>query len=48
MTDNGLAAALGMLVPGGTVLPALLAIAALAAVLANLVNNLPPCSCCCR
>ena len=41
VTDNGLAAALGHLVPGGTGLPALLAIAVLAAVLANVVNNLP-------
>jgi hypothetical protein len=41
VTGNGLAAALGHLVPGGTGLPALLAIVALAAVLANIVNNLP-------
>jgi arsenical pump membrane protein len=41
VTDNGLAAALGHLVPGGTGLPTLLAIAALAAVLANVINNLP-------
>ena len=41
VTDNGLAAALGHLLPGGTGLPALLAIAALAAVLANVINNLP-------
>jgi arsenical pump membrane protein len=41
VTDNGLAAALGHLVPGGTGLPALLAIAGLAAVLANVINNLP-------
>jgi arsenical pump membrane protein len=41
VVDNGLADALGHLVPGGTGLPALLGIAALAAVLANLVNNLP-------
>jgi arsenical pump membrane protein len=41
VTDNGLAAALGHLIPGGTGLPALLAIAALAAVLANVINNLP-------
>jgi arsenical pump membrane protein len=41
VTGNGLAAALGHLVPGGTGLPALLAIAALAAVLANVINNLP-------
>ncbi len=38
---NGLGAALGPLVPAGTSLPALLAIAALAAVLANVCNNLP-------
>jgi arsenical pump membrane protein len=41
LTGNGLATALGHLVPGGTGLPALLAIAALAAVLANVINNLP-------
>ena len=41
LTGNGLAAALGHLIPGGTGLPALLAIAALAAVLANVINNLP-------
>ena len=41
MTGNGLAAALGHLIPGGTGLPALLAIVALAAVLANVINNLP-------
>ncbi len=39
--DNGLADALGHLVPHGTSLPALLGVAALAALLANLVNNLP-------
>ncbi|MEV1008722.1 SLC13 family permease [Streptomyces sp. NPDC049881] len=39
--DNGLADALGRLVPSGTSLPALLGLAALAALLANLVNNLP-------
>ena len=39
--DNGLAGALGHLVPGGTALPSLLAVAALAAVLANVINNLP-------
>jgi arsenical pump membrane protein len=39
--DNGLAGALGHLVPGGTGLAALLGIAVLAAVLANVVNNLP-------
>lgn len=41
VVDNGLADALGHVVPHGTGLPELLAIAALAAVLANLVNNLP-------
>ncbi|MEE4423169.1 SLC13 family permease [Streptomyces bugieae] len=41
VVDNGLADALGHLAPGGTSLPALLAIAALAAVLANIINNLP-------
>ena len=38
---NGLGAALRPLLPAGTSLPALLAIAALAAVLANVCNNLP-------
>jgi arsenical pump membrane protein len=41
VTGNGLATALGYLVPGGTGLQALLAIVALAAVLANVINNLP-------
>ena len=41
VVDNGLGAALGPALPGGTSLPALLATAALAAVLANVVNNLP-------
>ncbi|MCX4662906.1 SLC13 family permease [Streptomyces uncialis] len=41
VVDNGLGEALGHLVPDGDTLPALLAIAALAAVLANLINNLP-------
>jgi arsenical pump membrane protein len=41
VVDNGLAAALGRLVPDGSGLVALLGTAALAAVLANLVNNLP-------
>ena len=41
LTANGLAAALGHLIPGGTGLPALLAIVAVAAVLANVINNLP-------
>jgi arsenical pump membrane protein len=38
---NGLGAALRPLVPAGTSLPALLAVAGLAAVLATVVNNLP-------
>nr|AXG25730.1 transporter [Streptomyces tateyamensis] len=41
VVDNGLAGGLAHLVPQGTGLPALLGIAALAAVLANLINNLP-------
>ena len=41
MVRNGLGAAIGQLIPAGSALPALLAIAGLAAVLANLVNNLP-------
>lgn len=41
VVDNGLDEALGHLVPDGTGLPALLGIAALAAVLANVINNLP-------
>lgn len=41
VVDNGLADVLGRVLPGGTGLPALLAVAALAAVLANLINNLP-------
>ncbi|WP_340385081.1 SLC13 family permease [Streptomyces sp. SS7] len=41
VVDNGLADALGHLVPGGTGLLALLGIAALAALLANVINNLP-------
>ncbi|MER6610730.1 SLC13 family permease [Streptomyces sp. NPDC000927] len=41
VVDNGLDTALGHLIPGGTGLPALLGIAALAAVLANVINNLP-------
>jgi arsenical pump membrane protein len=40
-TDNGLGSALAPLLPGGTSLTALLAVAALAAVLANVCNNLP-------
>lgn len=41
VVDNGLDTAAGRIVPGGTSLPALLAIAGIAAVLANLINNLP-------
>jgi arsenical pump membrane protein len=41
VVDNGLGSALQPLLPAGTSLPALLAIAALAAVLANVCNNLP-------
>jgi arsenical pump membrane protein len=41
VTGNGLAGGLGHLMPGGTGLPSLLATAALAAALANVVNNLP-------
>ncbi len=41
LLDNGLATALAHLIPAGTGLPALLHIAALAAALANVVNNLP-------
>ncbi|MCG6494366.1 SLC13 family permease [Kitasatospora sp. A2-31] len=41
VVDNGLASALGHLVPHGTSLPALLGTAALAAALANIINNLP-------
>ena len=41
VVDNGLAGALGPLLPGGVTLPALLGIAALSAVLANVINNLP-------
>ncbi len=41
VTDNGLGRALTPLLPGGTSLPALLATAAVAAVLANVCNNLP-------
>lgn len=39
--DNGLGDALGRVLPDGTSLPTLLAISALAAALANLINNLP-------
>jgi len=41
VTRRGLGTALGHLVPTGTAFPALLLLAAVAAVLANLVNNLP-------
>ena len=41
VTGNGLGGALRPLLPAGTSLPALLATAAVAAVLANLINNLP-------
>jgi arsenical pump membrane protein len=41
VVDNGLADALRHVLPGGTGLAALLGIAVLAAVLANLINNLP-------
>ncbi|MEU5434370.1 arsenic transporter [Streptomyces sp. NPDC020719] len=41
VVDNGLASGLGHLIPGGTGFAALLAVAALAAVLANVINNLP-------
>lgn len=41
VVDNGLASALGHLVPHGTSLAALLGTAAVAAVLANVINNLP-------
>ncbi|AYN32224.1 MULTISPECIES: SLC13 family permease [Streptomyces] len=41
VVDNGLGEEVDRLLPGGDSLPALLGIAALAAVLANLINNLP-------
>jgi arsenical pump membrane protein len=41
VTENGLASALMRVMPTGTTLPALLATAALAAALANVINNLP-------
>jgi arsenical pump membrane protein len=41
LVDHGLGAGLGHLVPGGTGLADLMAVAGLAAVLANLINNLP-------
>jgi arsenical pump membrane protein len=39
--DNGLASAVDALLPAGNALPALLGVAAVSAVLANVVNNLP-------
>jgi arsenical pump membrane protein len=41
VVDNGLDALLGAMLPGGTSLVALLVVAVLAAVLANLINNVP-------
>ncbi|MEV0529023.1 SLC13 family permease [Streptomyces sp. NPDC050439] len=41
VVDNGLGSGIEWLLPDGASLPALLAIAGLAAVLANLINNLP-------
>jgi arsenical pump membrane protein len=41
VVDNGLSGALHPLLPSGISLPALFAVAALSAVLANLINNLP-------
>jgi arsenical pump membrane protein len=41
VTENGLAGALMRVMPSGDALPALLATAALAAALANVINNLP-------
>jgi arsenical pump membrane protein len=41
VVDNGLSEAVGDIVPTGSGLPALLGLAAIAAVLANVVNNLP-------
>jgi len=41
VVDHGLAAGLGHLIPSGASLPALLALAGMAALLANLINNLP-------
>ncbi|MGW4705605.1 ArsB/NhaD family transporter, partial [Streptomyces sp. NPDC004285] len=41
VVDQGLGTALAHVLPDGTSLPALLGTAALAAVLANLINNLP-------
>ncbi|MER7999778.1 SLC13 family permease [Streptomyces sp. NPDC095613] len=41
VVDNGLGAGIGSLLPDGSSLPVLLAVAVVAAVLANLINNLP-------
>jgi arsenical pump membrane protein len=41
VVDNGLGEAIGRVLPHGSSLPALLAVAGVAAVLANLINNLP-------
>jgi len=41
VVDNGLGTALGRVLPAGSSLPTLLAIATVAALLANLINNLP-------
>ena len=41
VVDNGLATAIGQVLPAGSTVPALLGLAAVAAVLANLINNLP-------
>jgi arsenical pump membrane protein len=41
VTDNGLGSAIRHLLPVGSSLPSLLAVAAIAAVLANMINNLP-------
>lgn len=41
VVDNGLADALGRVMPSGTGLLALLGVAALAALLSNVINNLP-------
>lgn len=41
VTDNGLGSGIRHLLPAGSSLPALLAVAVIAAVLANLMNNLP-------
>ncbi|MGW1935097.1 ArsB/NhaD family transporter, partial [Streptomyces sp. NPDC001919] len=41
VVDNGLGSVLAHVLPDGTSLPALLGVAAVAAVLANLINNIP-------